>query len=272
MATMVTSAAPAMVVLMNRERIHRSSSRGARRAKAYRACIIDGSMKQSSRTLSLVEARRFAMAAQGFARPRLSRPATALDVTRTARSLGLLQIDSVNVLVRSHYLPAFSRLGSYDHDLLDGSAYSGRNRRLFEYWGHEASLIPIEMQPLFRWRMERARRGVGTWGGVARFGRERKEFCRDVLEQIRERGLPVFRLQSRCASQGGWWGWSEGGALEWLFWVGHVSTHSRRKLSASTISRMKLPRPSPRHRRPTPRRRNGSCCASRPRAGRGHGA
>ena len=188
-------------------------------------------MKQSSRTLSLVEARRIALAAQGFARPRPTRPATGLDFMRTARSLGLLQIDSVNVLVRSHYLPAFSRLGSYGHELLDRSAYSGRRRRLFEYWGHEASLIPVEMQPLFRWRMERAQRGVGIWGGVARFGRERKDFCLEVMEQIRERGpLGISDLEAGARRRGGWWGWSEGKvALEWLFWTGQVSTHSRRK-------------------------------------------
>ena len=188
-------------------------------------------MKQSSRTLSLAEARRIALSAQGFARPRPARPATVADLMRTARTLGLLQIDSVNVLVRSHYLPAFSRLGSYGHDLLDRSAYSGRSRRLFEYWGHEASLIPVEMQPLFRWRMQRARRGVGMWGGVARFGRERKEFCREVLEQIRDRGpLGVSDFKAGARRSGGWWGWSEGKvALEWLFWAGHISTHSRRK-------------------------------------------
>jgi hypothetical protein len=188
-------------------------------------------MNQSSRALSLAEARRIALAAQGFARPRQTRPATGLDFMRTARTLGLLQIDSVNVLVRSHYLPAFSRLGSYEHGLLDRSAYSGRSRRLFEYWGHEASLIPVEMQPLFRWRMERAQRGVGMWGGVTRFGRERKEFCRAVLEEIRERGpLGISDFRADARRRGGWWGWSEGKvALEWLFWAGHVSTHSRRK-------------------------------------------
>ncbi len=184
-----------------------------------------------SRSLSLAEARRIALAAQGFARPRPSRPVAAADLVRTTRALGVVQIDSVNVLVRSHYLPAFSRLGPYTQDLLDRAAYSGRKRRLFEYWGHEASLIPVEMQPLFRWRMQSARRGEGMWGGVARFGREKAQFCAAVLEQVRERGplgISDFTAGGRC--KGGWWGWSEGKvALEWLFWSGQLSTHSRRQ-------------------------------------------
>ena len=93
-------------------------------------------MGQNLESLSLDQARRIALRAQGFARSRPDRAVTAADVVRTVRSVGLLQIDSVNVLVRSHYLPAFSRLGAYSRELLDRSAYSGRGRRLFEYWRH----------------------------------------------------------------------------------------------------------------------------------------
>jgi uncharacterized protein YcaQ len=156
---------------------------------------------------------------------------TRADLLRAVRSVGLLQIDSVNVLVRSHYLPAFSRLGAYPRELLDRSAYAGRPRRLFEYWGHEASLIPVELQPLFRWRMARARSGEGMWKGVSRFGRERERFCREVLERVREQGpLGVSDLAAGAPRKGGWWGWSEGKvALEWLFWTGQLTTHSRRQ-------------------------------------------
>ncbi len=135
----------------------------------------------------------------------------------------------MNVLVRSHYLPVFSRLGPYARDLLDHAAYSGR-RRLFEYWGHAASLIPVELQPLFRWRMERARRGEGCWGSLDRFGRERAAFCDGVLAEVRDRGpLGISELAAGGARKAGWWEWSEGKlALEWLFWTGQVSTHSRR--------------------------------------------
>ncbi|MGB5103323.1 MAG: crosslink repair DNA glycosylase YcaQ family protein [Steroidobacteraceae bacterium] len=185
----------------------------------------------SSRSVSLPEARRIALAAQGLARPRPSRPVAVADVVRVARALGLLQIDSVNVLVRAHYLPLYSRLGPYAHELLDQSAYAGRRRRLFEYWGHEASLIPVETQPLLRWRMERARRGVGVWRGVARFGREHPEACARVLDEVRARGpLGISDFTGGRRRKGGWWGWSEGKvALEWLFWAGEVSTHSRRR-------------------------------------------
>jgi uncharacterized protein YcaQ len=193
--------------------------------------MIAALMKGPSHSLSLAEARRIALAAQGFARARPSQPVAAADLIRATRSLGLLQIDSVNVLVRSHYLPGFSRLGPYAHDLLDRAAYSGRRRRLFEYWGHEASLIPVEMQPLFRWRMHRAQRGEGVWGGVARFGREHPGFCAEVLERIRERGpTGISDFTAGARRKGGWWGWSEGKvALEWLFWTGRLSTHSRRQ-------------------------------------------
>src|SRR6187200_564982 len=121
-------------------------------------------------SLSLNEARRAVLAAQGLAGGRLARAAWRADIARTIRRLGLVQIDSVNVLVRSHYLPLFSRLGPYDREWLDGSNRGRSGRTLFEYWGHEASLLPLEQQPLLRWRMQRAlESGEGMWRGVARF-------------------------------------------------------------------------------------------------------
>ena len=182
-------------------------------------------------SLSAAEARRVALAAQGFGKAKPVRVVRRNDVVRTARALGLVQIDSVNVLVRSHYLPFFSRLGVYDPALLDATA-TGRRRRLFEYWGHEASLIPVEHQPLLRWRMRRAREGVGMWGGVTRFGREQQAFCQQVLREIADRGpLGVSELEAAGQRRrGGWWGWSHGKvALEWLFWTGQIATHSRRR-------------------------------------------
>jgi uncharacterized protein YcaQ len=179
--------------------------------------------------LSLEQARRLALRAQGFGADRKIRPTRAV-VLDTVRRLGAVQIDSVNVLVRSHYLPVYSRHGPYDVALLDDLAY-GPDRQLFEYWGHEASLLPVELQPLLRWRMDRARRGVGTWSGVAKFGRERRKFCTEVLEQVRSRGpLGVSELGNGGRRRGGWWGWSHGKvALEWLFWSGAITTHSRRR-------------------------------------------
>jgi uncharacterized protein YcaQ len=181
-------------------------------------------------TVSAAEARRIALAAQGFAARRPRVPGEG-DVVATVRRLGLVQLDSVNVLVRSHYLPVYSRLGMYDPALLDRAAYTERGRALFEYWGHEASLLPVELQPLLRWRMERARTGVGVWGSVARLGRERAALCEAVLAEIRARGpIGVSELEGAGRRRGGWWGWSEGKiALEWLFWTGQITTHSRRR-------------------------------------------
>jgi uncharacterized protein YcaQ len=124
----------------------------------------------------------------------------------------------------------FSRLGAYEPALLDAAVYGGRRRRLFEYWGHEASLLPVEQQPLLRWRMQRAKNGDGLWSGVARFGRQQAAYCDAVLQQIRAQGpIGVSDLQSAGRRSGAWWGWSDGKvALEWLFWSGQITTHSRR--------------------------------------------
>jgi hypothetical protein len=202
---------------------------GRRRAKSDPTD--PGAVTRADDSLSLSEARRIALAAQGFASPRPRRSPDADDLVGTVRRLGLVQIDSVNVLVRSHYLPAYSRLGPYDAALLDRAAYGDQRRALFEYWGHEASLLPVELQPLLRWRMERARAGVGVWAGVARIGRERATLCDSVLAEIRERGpIGVSELEGAGRRRAGWWGWSEGKvALEWLFWTGQVTTHSRRR-------------------------------------------
>jgi uncharacterized protein len=177
--------------------------------------------------LSALEARRIALAAQGFAER-----AGAVDRKRLLgliARLGVVQIDSVNVVSRTHYLPAFSRLGAYPRTLLEEVAW-GRRRGLFEYWAHEASLLPMERQPLFRWRMAEAQAGVGTWTGVARFLRERRDFIDKVRETIRERGpMAASELEHGQKGQGGWWGWSEAKrAVECLFWTGELTAATRR--------------------------------------------
>jgi uncharacterized protein YcaQ len=179
--------------------------------------------------LTLAEARRVALAAQGFGEPRPEAP-TARHLARVLDRLGLVQIDSVNVLVRAHYMPLFSRLGAYDRALLDKAAYDGKRRRLFEYWGHEASLIRLDLQPLLRWRMERAIRGEGIYGGLARFGREQRAFVEACLQEIAAQGpLSAGELSEGGRGQGSWWGWSDGKrALEWLFWAGQVAIAGRR--------------------------------------------
>lgn len=178
-------------------------------------------------TLSPAAARRIALAAQGFGGRQGA--SDARKIGRAVDRIGLIQIDSVNAVVRSHYLPTFSRQGPYLRAELDRLA-AGRRRKLFEYWGHEASLIPVETWPLLRWRMERARAGEGTYGGVARFGRERSDFIASVLKEIEARGpLSATELSGADKARGGWWGWSDGKrALEWLFWAGLVTTAARR--------------------------------------------
>ena len=179
--------------------------------------------------ISLAQARRIALSAQGFGEPR---PAMAQrrHVARVAERLGLFQIDSINVLARAHTMPLFSRLGPYDHAWLDEAAYDRRRRSLFEYWGHEASLIRHDLQPLLRWRMARAERGEGIYRGLAQFGRERTGFIGEVLREIHHRGpLAAREITGGGKGQGSWWGWSDGKrALEWLFWAGRVTTARRR--------------------------------------------
>ena len=183
----------------------------------------------SKRTsLSAAEARRLALASQGFAAARQAASADGWGLRRVLGAVNLLQIDSVNVLVRAHFLPLFSRLGPYPPELLERAA--GRApRRLFEYWGHEASLLPVALQPLLRWRMERA--ADEAWGGIRRIQRERPELVREVLEEVRDGG-PIAASQlsgQRPRRSGPWWDWSDSKrALEWLFWSGQV-TAARRK-------------------------------------------
>jgi uncharacterized protein YcaQ len=151
-------------------------------------------------------------------------------VRRLVERLGAVQIDSVNVLARSHFLIPFARLGSYDPSLLDELTYDPKRRALFEYWGHEASLLPVAMQPLFRWRMQRAERLEIGWSHVKEMGRTQRDAVQRVFAQIEERGpLSARDLSEAGKSTGPWWGWSDGKrALEWLFWAGKITTAYRR--------------------------------------------
>jgi uncharacterized protein YcaQ len=184
----------------------------------------------ASRTkFSLAQARRIALAAQGFHENR-PEAATKRHLSRVLQRSHLLQIDSVNVLVRAHYMPLFSRIGAYDRNLLEKTAYHRKKREAFEYWGHEASLIRLDLQRFFRWRMDRAKRGEGIYGGLARFGDEKRAFIEDVRREIAARGpIGAGDLSIGGKGQGSWWGWSDGKrALEWLFWAGLVTTATRR--------------------------------------------
>ena len=177
--------------------------------------------------ISLAAARRIALAAQGFAAPRPAGAINAGHLLRLLDRIALHQIDSVNVVSRAHYLPAFSRLGAYPRELIDRMAW-GRPRRLFEYWAHEASLLPFDMHPLLRWRMGRAARGEGLWRSMRAFARERKKEADAVLARIEAEG-PLAASDFDDKAKGGWWGWSHSkAALEFLFYAGRITTATRR--------------------------------------------
>jgi uncharacterized protein len=172
---------------------------------------------------SLDRARRLALAAQGFGdRP----PAASPDVRHFRRVLsrvGIVQLDSVNVLARAHYLPFFSRLGPYDRDALD--RWLWRSGELFEYWVHEASLTSIDQWPLLAHRM----RLRHPWSSIERINREQPGFVDRVLDEVRAAGpLRVGELSDGGARTGPWWGYGPGKlALEWLFARGEIAIADR---------------------------------------------
>jgi uncharacterized protein YcaQ len=183
-------------------------------------------------TLTALAARRIALAAQGFARKRPAGPPTARQIRELVVRLGVLQLDSVNVFSRAHYMPVFSRLGSYDRAVLDRLAGHTRgriNRRLVEYWAHEAALIPIEMHPLFRWRMASA--NEDAWGRMSRLATEEPETIEDAFALVTEQG-PIRASDTGAVRPpplpGHMWNWHEGKvALEYLFWAGRIAAARR---------------------------------------------
>ncbi len=177
--------------------------------------------------LSLRQARRVALAAQGFNDPLPTGKVTARHLHRVLSRTHLLQIDSVNVFARAHHLPVFSRLGAWDTALLEDVAF--RRREVFEYWAHEASYLPVDLHPLLRWRMQRAHTCEEGWGGMLRVFQERPGFVEGMLERVRAEGpLPAGALRDAVKGKGAWWGWDDvKKGLEWLFWSGQLATARR---------------------------------------------
>jgi uncharacterized protein YcaQ len=190
-------------------------------------------MSVATRTLTRGQARRIAIAAQGFLDPRPEPfAATMRHVQRVLDRVGVVQIDSVNVLARSQYLPFFSRLGPYDTALLD-RARDRAPRRLVEYWAHEASLVPPSTWPLLDFRMRAA--AEKAWGGMRRILEERPDYVDLVRAEVEARGPMTAREvevalahdQPRRTDHWGW-NWSEvKQALEYLFWAGQISSVGR---------------------------------------------
>jgi len=177
-------------------------------------------------TLTLAQARRIALAAQGFADPRPGGEPDRRHLRRVLARTGLLQMDSVNVLQRAHYLPLYSRLGPYRTELLDALVYR-RPRELFEYWGHEASLLPLRLHPYLRWRMADGH----AWGGVSRLAKEHPQLIDWVRDEVKTQGpLTAAELEADVPRRTGNWGWNWTAAkiaLEWLFWRGEVLVSHR---------------------------------------------
>jgi uncharacterized protein YcaQ len=178
--------------------------------------------------VSKAEARRIALAAQGFGAPKLERALTMRDVQALTNRLAQFQIDSINVVTRAHFMPLFSRLGPYDPALLERAAYRPP-RRLFEYWGHAASLIDISLQPLLRFRMQPGFRDV--WSGVERTAQQNADLMPFIRDEVAARG-PISARDLEIAEErdrSNWgWNWSRvKTVLEWLFYVGEVTSAYR---------------------------------------------
>ncbi|OSQ45046.1 winged helix-turn-helix domain-containing protein [Thalassospira sp. MCCC 1A01428] len=183
-------------------------------------------------SISAKQARHLALDGQGFETPDPVRPVDRRRIMKMIRKTNMLQIDSVNVLSRAHYMPVFSRLGVYDRALLDQLSWgTAKQRKLFEYWGHEASLIPVEDYPLYRWRMEDALRGEGMWGRMAAIARDEPDFVASLLRHLEREGTTAASALNEEPREGGsqWWGWTKAKtAMEYLFWSGQVMARKRR--------------------------------------------
>jgi uncharacterized protein len=184
-------------------------------------------VKQNS--ISIAEARRIGLAAQGFGQTKNDSASGWAAQNKELKRLHLLQIDSVNVLTRSHYLPLFSRLGNYDRAVLDKRTLTHKNRSHFECWAHEASLVRMELHPLMRWRMNRAHKGDGIYKSMRDFARDEKSYLKNLLKFVASHGPTAQSdLPDKSKGEGGWWGWSKGKlALETLFAQGLLTTSKR---------------------------------------------
>ena len=177
-------------------------------------------------SLSIADARRIALAAQGFDTARPKTKATQRNVDALISRLGVIQIDSVNVLVRSQELPLFARLGNHNRNAIPRAT---QQQKLFEYWGHEAAHLPVDLHPLFRWKMDAARTGRVTHWGLTSFYEENKAFVKRTLKHVEKHGPTTSReLSSRTEKKGTWWDWDEAKvALEYLFLTGELMSRGR---------------------------------------------
>lgn len=171
------------------------------------------------RRISRDQARRIALGAQGFGAKRPDGRIDRRHFRRVMRRVGLVQLDSVNVCIRTHYMPFYSRLGPYDRDRLD--TWLNTSGELFEYWAHEAAVVPVDRYPLWRWKMQT----MEPWRRAQAILDAHPGLLDDVLGQVRERGpLTVRELEAPAYRTEAWWGYGPGKiALEVLFANGYLS-------------------------------------------------
>ena len=173
-------------------------------------------------SLTAEEARRINLGAQGFSYKRTSDQANASELDSIMNSMKVVQLDAVPIVVRTQYLPFFSRLGNYKMSLYEEIAY--KQDKWFELWAHEASIAPVKSEPFFRFLKDRAKRGH-TWKGLYKVATEEPAYVKAVLEEVKQRGpLEAKHLNDpRYLKQSGWGSRSVGQlALNWLYRIGEV--------------------------------------------------
>ncbi len=201
--------------------------------------------------LSAEEARRISLNAQGFSYKRTAGKASASELNFVMDAMKVVQLDAVPIVVRTQYLPFFSRLGNYDMSLYEEIAY--KEDQWFELWAHEASIAPVKNEPFFRFIKERAKRG-DTWKGLYKVAKEEPEYVKTVLKEVEQRGpLEAKHLNDpRYINQSGWGSRSVGQlALNWLYRIGEVGIRRGRNfekkydLITNIVPSEVLSRPSP---------------------------
>lgn len=191
---------------------------------------------KTSLEIDAVSAKRIAIAAQGFHRPR---PMGKVDIRHFRRvfgDVGLVQLDSVQAICRSHYLVFFSRLGKYDQLTLDNWIW--HSGEIFESWAHEASILPVGLEPFVRWKKNRARKGE-TWKGLYELANSQEKYVDDVMRQVSSApsAIRASELTEPRNRSGPWWsGRSDGQkTLDWLFRIGQVAVKRDTKFSRSYV-------------------------------------
>ena len=201
--------------------------------------------------LSAEEARKISLNAQGFSYKRTADKASASELNFVMDAMKVVQLDAVPIVVRTQYLPFFSRLGNYDMSLYEEIAY--KEDQWFELWAHEASIAPVKNEPFFRFIKERAKRG-DTWKGLYKVAKEQPEYVKTVLKEVEQRGpLEAKHLNDpRYINQSGWGSRSVGQlALNWLYRIGEVGIRRGKNfekkydLITNIVPSEVLSRPSP---------------------------